>query len=109
MHNLIEKTNDKLTTRYKGIQTPLDKTIRNRLNQVVRKTIRVATKMKDPKTFKRKYKTIDGKILTYPPHTAWVQSFGKQPRLLRKSGVAFVLNPLNYGTCRLLRLSDDVA
>ena len=33
----------------------------------------------------------------------------KQPRLLRKSGVAFVPNPLTYGPCRPSRLSDDVA
>ena len=33
----------------------------------------------------------------------------KQPRLLRKSGVAFVPNPLTYGPYRPLRLSDDVA
>ena len=47
------------------------------------KTIRIATKVKDPRTFVQKYKTIDGKILTYTSHTAWVQTFGKQPRLLR--------------------------
>ena len=49
---------------------------------------------------------MDKKVLTYTPHTAWVQSFGKQPRLLRNSGTAFVPNPVIYGPCRLSRLSD---
>ena len=76
---------------------------------MARKTIRLATKVKNPKTFEQKYKTIDGKILTYTPHTAWVQSFGKQPRLLRNSGAAFVPNPVIYGPCRPSRLSYYVA
>ena len=67
---------------------------------MVRKTIRVATKVKDPETFAQKYKTTDG---------TWVQSFGKQPRLLRNCGVAFVPNPLIYGPCRPSRFSDYVA
>ena len=76
---------------------------------MARKTIRLATKVKNPKTFEQKYKTIDGKILTYTPHTAWVQTFGKQPRLLRNSGTAFVPNPVKYGPCRPSRLSDCFA
>ena len=65
--------------------------------------------MKDPKTFDQKYKTIDGRILTYTPHTAWVQTKGKQSRLLRNSGFAFVPNPLIYGPCCPSTLSDYVA
>ena len=61
---------DKINNRYKGIQTPTDKNVSKRLEQMARKTIRVANKVKDPKTFQEKYKTIDGIILTYTPHTA---------------------------------------
>ena len=105
----IAINNDKLSNRYKGIQTLTDKNVSKRLEQVVRKTVRVATKVKDPKTFQQKYKTIYGKIFLYTPHTAWVQEFGKQPRLLRNNGFAFVPNPLIYGPCRHSRLSDYVA
>ena len=56
----------------------------------------------------QKYKTIDDKTLTSTPHTAWVQTFGKQPRLLRNSDAAFVPNPLIYGPRRPSRLSDYV-
>ena len=40
---------DKLNNRFKGIQTFTDKNVSKRLEQVARKTIRVATKVKDPK------------------------------------------------------------
>ena len=76
---------------------------------MARKTIRLATKVKDPKTFEQKYKTIDGKTFTYTPDTAWAQTFGKQPRLLRNSGAAFLPSPSIYGPCRPSRLSDYVA
>ena len=92
-----------------GIQTLRDKNVSKRSEQVARNIIRVATKVKNPKTFKQIYKTLDGKILTYTPITAWVQNSGKQPRLLRNSGVAFVPNLLIYGPCRPSRLSDYVA
>ena len=106
----IEIVKNKLNVRYKGLQTTVDKNTKKRIAQkVARKTIRIATKVKDPRTFEQKYKTIDGKILTYTTHTAWVQTFGKQPRLLRNSGVAFVPNPLIYGPCRPSRLSFYVA
>ena len=65
--------------------------------------------MKDPKFFEQKFKTVDRNFSTYTPHTAWVQKFGKQPRLLRTSGVAFVPNSMFYGPCRRSRLSDYVA
>ena len=105
----IENVKDKLNIRYKGLQTTVDKNTEKRIDQVARKTIRIATKVKDPRTFEQKYKNIDGKILTYTPHTAWVQTFGKKPTLLRNSGVALVPNLLIYGPCRPSRLSDYVA
>ena len=105
----MEILKDKLNVSYKGIQTRIDKNTKKRIDQVARKTIIKATKVKDPRTFEQKYKTIDGKILTYTPHTAWVQTFGKHPRLLRNSGAAFVPNPLIYGPCRPSGLSDYVA
>ena len=61
---------------------------------MARKTNWLARKLKSPKTFEQNYKTIDGKILTFTPHTAWLQTFGKQPRLLGNSGTAFVPNPV---------------
>ena len=54
-------------------------------------------------------KTTDSKNFTYTPHTTWVETFDKQPRLLRNSGSASVPNPLTYGPCRPSRLSDYVA
>ena len=42
------------------------------MTQVARKTIRVATKVEDLKTFEQKYKTINDEFLTYTPHTAWL-------------------------------------
>ena len=69
-----------------------DTNIKKKIEQVARKTIRQAIKTKDPKTFQQKYKTIDGRLLTHIPHTAWAQTKGKKPRLLRNSGFAFVPN-----------------
>ena len=46
---------DRVNNRYKGIQTLTDKNVSKRLEQVARKTIRVATKVKDPKTFQQRY------------------------------------------------------
>ena len=90
------------------MQQTVDKNIEKRIEQVARKTILLATKVKNPKTFEQKFKSIYGKILTYTPHTAWVQTFGKQSRLLRNSGTAFVPIPVKYGPCRPSRLSDYV-
>ena len=71
----------------------MDTNTKKPTQQVNRKTIRLTTKVKDPETFEQKHKTIDGKILSYIPHTAWVQTKGKQPRLLRNSGFALVPKP----------------
>ena len=95
-------------TKFKGTQPQIDlKT--EKINQVARKAIKLATKVKDPKTFEQKYKTVDEKLLTYTPNTAWVQKSSKQPRLLRHSGFAFMPNTLIYGPCRPVRLNDYVA
>ena len=100
---------DRLNVRYKRIKLTVDKNTKKRIDQVARKTIRLAMKVKDPKSFEQKYKTLDGKVLTYTPHTAWVQTFGKQPRLIRNCGAAFVPSPIIYGPGRPSRLSDYVA
>ena len=94
----IEIVKDKLNVRYKKLQTTVDKNTKKRIDQVARKTKRIATKLKNTRFFEQNYKTIDGKKLTYTPHTAWVQTFGKQPRLLRNSGIAIVPNPFNIRT-----------
>ena len=106
---VIELAKDKLNVRYKVVQRTIDAHTKKRIEQVARKTIRIATKVKNPKTFEQRYKTVDGKLLSNTPHTAWVQTFGKQPRLVRNSGAAFVRNPLIYGPCRPSRLNYHVA
>ena len=73
----IELAKNKLNVRCKGIQKTINKNTEKRRDQVARKIIRLATKVKNPKTFEQKYKTVEGKILTLTPHTAWVQIFGK--------------------------------
>ena len=105
----IELAKNKLNVRYKRVQRTIDKNMEKPIEQIARKTIRLATKVKGPKIFEQKYKTIEGKIFTYTLHNAWIQSLGKQPRLLRKKGTSFVPNPLLYGPCRPSRLSDYVA
>ena len=42
------------------------------------------------------------------PPTAWVPTKGKQPRLLRNSGLAFVPNPPKHGPCRPSRRKEYV-
>ena len=71
----------------------------------MRKTIRLATKVKYLNTFERKHTP----HATHTPNTEWIQTTGKQPRLLRNSGFAFLPDPLSYGPCRPFRLSDYVA
>ena len=105
----IDLAKNKLNVRRKGIQRTINKNTEKRKNQVAGKTIRLPTRVKDPKTFEQKHKTVEGEILIYTPHTARVQTFGKQPRLLRNSGTAFDSNPLLYGPCISSRLSDYVA
>ena len=95
----LSKGKKALNLRYKGTQNQVDTNIKRHIQQVARKTVRLSTKVKDPKTFEQKYKTIDGKILMYIPHIAWVQTKGKQPRLLRNSGFPFAPNPKTYSPC----------
>ena len=71
---------EKLNLRSKGIQQKINPNIRKKIEQVARKTVRLATKVKEPNIFEQKHKKIDGKILTYTPRTAWVQTKGRQPR-----------------------------
>ena len=61
-HKVIELAKDKLN---KGIQRTIDPHTKKRIEQVARKTIRIATKVKNPKTFEQKYKTVDEKCLTH--------------------------------------------
>ena len=68
----------------------------------------MATKVKDPKVSNKNTKQLTEKKLNYTPRTAWVQAFGKQPRLLGNSGVKFVPSPVIYGPCRPSQLSDYV-
>ena len=49
-HKVIELAKDKLNLRYKGIQTTIDPHTKKKIEQVARKTIRIATKVKSPKT-----------------------------------------------------------
>ena len=56
---VIDIAKDKLKVRYNGVQTTVNKKKEKRIEQIARKTIRIATKAKDPKTFEQKNKTID--------------------------------------------------
>ena len=71
---------DILNLRSEWIQQKINPNIRKKIEQVARKTVRLATKVKEPNTFEQKHKKIDGKILTWTPRTAWVQTKGRQPR-----------------------------
>ena len=51
----------------------------------------------------------NGSISNYSPHTAWVREDGKQPRVIRHDGLAFVPDPRVYGKCRPAVLKDFVA
>ena len=51
---VIDIAKDKLNVRYKGIQKTIDKITEKRIEQVARKTIRIATKVKDPKACEQK-------------------------------------------------------
>ena len=74
----IELVKDKLNIRYKRLQRTIDTHTKERIEQMARKTVRIATKVKNPKIFEQKYKTIGENILPYTPHTAWVQTFGNK-------------------------------
>ena len=67
---VIELAKNKLNVTYKGIQKTIAAHTRKHIEQLARKTIRIATKVKNPKTFGQRYKTVDGKILAFTPHAA---------------------------------------
>ena len=85
----LAREEESLDSNFEGIESQVDTNTRKKKQRVPRKTIRLATKVKDPKTIDQKYKTIDGTILIYAPHTAWVQTEENNP-LLRNNGFAFV-------------------
>ena len=60
----IDIIKDELNVRYQGVHAPVDKSTKKTLEQTARKTVQIATKVKYPKTFEQKYKTVDGKTLT---------------------------------------------
>ena len=61
------------------------------LRHVARKTGIIARKIKNPGRFGAQFKTIEnGSILNYSPHTAWAREDGKQPRVIRHDGLAFI-------------------
>ena len=45
----------------------------------------------------------------YSPHTAWIREDGKQPRVVRHDGLAFIPDPRLYGKSRPAALNDFVA
>ena len=47
--------------------------------------------------------------MNYSPHTAWIREDGKQPRVIRHDGLAFIPHPRVYGRCRPAALKDFVA
>ena len=51
--------------------------------------VKITTKVKIPNSFEEKNKAIEGKILTYTPHTGRFQTLIKQPKMLRKSRFFF--------------------
>ena len=52
----IEIVKDSLNVKYKGLQATVDKNTKQRIDQVARKTIRIATKLKDLRTSNRNIK-----------------------------------------------------
>ena len=89
-----------LKNRFKGPALNRSKT-GLRLEQVARKTGTMEKKTKSPGKFGAQFKIIEnGSILNYSPHTAWVGVDGKQPRVVRHDGLAFIPDPRVYEKCR---------
>ena len=96
--------------RFKGPQNTIDPKLSKRMEQVARKLGTIARKTKNPGVFGAQIKIIEnGSIINYSPHTAWVREDGKQPRVIRHDGLAFVPDPRVYGKCRPAQLKDFVA
>ena len=83
-----------LKDRFKGPQNTIDPALGKRLEQVARKSGTIARKTKNAGVFGPQFKVIEnGSIINYSPHTAWVREDGKQPRVIRHDGLAFVPDP----------------
>ena len=99
-----------LKDRFKGPQNTIDPKLGKRMEQVARKSGTKARKTKNPGVFGAQFKVIEnGSIINYSRHTAWVREDGKQPRVIRHDGLAFVPDPRVYGKCRPAQLKDFVA
>ena len=82
------------------------------MEQVARNsgTIKTKRKTKNPGVYGAHFKiTENGSIINYSSHTAWVREDGKQPRVIRHDGLAFVPDPRIYGKCRPAQLKNYVA
>ena len=99
-----------LKDRFKGPAHTVNPKTELRLEQIARKTGTIARKTKNPGTFGAQFKIIEnGAIINYSPHTAWIREDGKQPRVIRHDGLAFIPDPRVYGKCRPAALKDFVA
>ena len=80
-----------LKDRFKGPQSTINTKLGQKINQVARKTGNIARKIKKTREFGAPFKILEnGSIMNYSPHTAWVREDGKQPRVIRHDGLAFV-------------------
>ena len=99
-----------LKDRFKGPAHTINPKTGLRLEQVARKMGTIARKTNNPGTFGAQFKIIEkGAIMNYSPHTAWIREDGKQPRVIRHDGLAFIPDPRVYGKCRPAALKDFVA
>ena len=100
-----------LKDRFKGPAHTIDPKTGRRLEQVARKSGTIARKIKkNPGTFGAQFKIIEnGSVQNYSPHTAWIREDGKQARVVRHDGLAFIPDPRVYGKCRPAALKDFVA
>ena len=105
----VKKLKPGVPKKLKGVLKTPDKLLRENRRQVAQKMVRIAQKVMESKQFQQIYKTQERKILSYTPLAVGIQTIGKQPRLLRNLGFAFVPNPKMYGNCRPTQLNDLVA
>ena len=99
-----------LKDRFKGPQSTINPKLGQKIDQVARKSGTIARKIKKPGVFGAQFKILEnGSISKYSPHTAWVREDGKQPRVIRHDGLAFVPDPRVYGKCRPAALKYFVA
>ena len=98
-----------LKDRFKGPAHTIDPKTGRRIEQIARKSGTIARKTKNPGTFGAQFKIIEnGSVQNYSPHTAWIREDGKQPRVVRHDGLAFIPDPRVYGKCRPAALKDFV-